>query len=369
MAGVRSKLAWLGLGLLVMGSGAMAQGYRAEIIETKVVCEEKGRYLGWPTICRTRENGLIIAFSGDRDQHVCPYGKTQIIRSDDQGATWSAPVTINNTPLDDRDPGMIETPEGALLLTWFTSVAFERKPEYARNLEKVTPEVRRECLGFFTRRSTDGGKTWDAPSRMAGSAPHGPSVLRGKRLIQVGCIYDGERSLPVETSIDDGRSWQVIGAVPIPKDESYANYAEPHVVELPDGKLFAMFRYQPKEKDQAFMRQSESTDGGRTWSITKATPVYGFPPHVLVMDNGWLVVVYGRRKEPFGEKACVSLDGGATWDAEHEITLCDGVNSDLGYPASVQLADGSILTAYYQDPGPDRDTCVWTTHWRVVPTP
>lgn len=348
-------------------AAVFAQGFRAEILETKIICEEPNRYIGWPTICRTRQGKLLVAFSGDRDQHVCPWGKSQIVTSDDEGKTWSAPVTVNNSPLDDRDTGLIETPKGTLVLTWFTSVAFDRVAAYARQSEKTTPALRRQWLGSWTRRSTDGGAAWEDPVRMAGSAPHGGIVLRDGRLMQVGKVNTGELGLVAETSIDDAQSWQVIGTVPIPPGEQYKHYHEPHLAELKDGTLVALFRYQPEDKEQHILRQSESADGGRTWSRTHPTGIWGYPPHLLVLADNRLLATYGRRKEPFGERACVSTDGGATWDTAHEITLCDAVNSDLGYPSSVQLGDGSILTVYYQDPGPENDTCLWSTHWRLLP--
>lgn len=352
--------------LAALPSLALAQGYRAEILETKIIFEQQDRYIGWPTICRTKAGKLLIAFSGDRDQHVCPWGKSQIVTSDDEGKTWSAPVTVNNTPLDDRDTGLIETPQGTLLITWFTSLAFERNDKYARHAEKVTPEIRREWIGHWTRRSTDGGATWLEPVRMASTAPHGSIVLRDDRLMQVGKVGGGEMALVAETSTDDGQSWQVIGSVPIPPEEDYRYYYEPHLAERGDGTLIALFRCQPPDKEQHFLRQSESTDGGRTWTRTHSTGIWGYPPHLLVLADGTMVVTYGRRKEPFSERACISTDGGMTWDTANEITLCDAVNSDLGYPSSVQLSDGSILTVYYQDRGDDKDTCLWSTHWRLM---
>ena len=94
----------------------------ADILSKQIICKEPGRYIGWPTIIRTRAGELIIAFSGDRDSHICPYGKTEMVRSSDEGKTWSDPVVIRNTPLDDRDAGLVETPDGTLVTSWFTSV-------------------------------------------------------------------------------------------------------------------------------------------------------------------------------------------------------------------------------------------------------
>ncbi len=126
-----------------------------------------------------------------------------------------------------------------------------------------------------------------------------------------------------------------------------------------------MVRAEPKDRSQTFLRQTESTDGGKTWTTTHKTPIYGYPPHLLQLKNGWLLVAYGVRREPFGEHACLSKDGGKTWDVEHEITLRTAPNSDLGYPSSVQLEDGSILTVYYQIDQAGEKTSLLSTHWKL----
>ena len=140
-------------------------------LETKIICKEPGRYIGWPTIAKTKSNELLVVFSGNRDAHVCPYGVTQMVRSTDNGKTWSEPETINNTPLDDRDAGILETIKGTLLVSWFTSLAFDtpnsykQHPEWVRHAEKLSTETKQQWLGNWTRRSTDGGKTWEGARR------------------------------------------------------------------------------------------------------------------------------------------------------------------------------------------------------------
>jgi hypothetical protein len=50
-----------------------------------------------------------------------------------------------------------------------------------------------------------------------------------------------------------------------------------------------------------------------------------------------------------GPTKYASHDGGETWDIANEIILRDdGPNHDLGYPASIELAPGELLTVYYQ---------------------
>jgi hypothetical protein len=342
-------------------------------IETKVICKQDGRYIGWPTIAKTQSGELVAVFSGDRDAHVCPYGVTQLIRSTDNGKTWNEPVIVNNTPLDDRDAGILQTRRGTLLVSWFTSLAFdtpqfyEAYPQWTRHAGKLGPETKERWLGNWTRRSEDYGATWADPVQQNVSAPHGPIELADGRLLYVGTgSKDDNKVIGIEESRDDGRSWQMIGTIPIPADESIDHYHEPHVAEV-DGKLVAMIRYEPMDRADCHLRQSESYDGGKTWTTAHKTPIWGYPPHLTVLDNGWLMVAYGVRRRPYSERACVSRDGGKTWDVENEIILSRAMNGDLGYPASVQLDDGSILTIYYQIDKPGELTCLMSTHWRLNP--
>ena len=158
-----------------------------------------------------------------------------------------------------------------------------------------------------------------------------------------------KKLLAAAVSTDDGKSWKISGYIPVPKHvkPGASQFHEPHVVEAADGTLITMIRHHGKP-GQYFLWQSESKDGGSTWTELHETPIWGYPPHLIRLKNNWLLVVYGRRKPPFGERACISRDNGKTWDIENEITLTDAPNSDLGYPASVQLDDGSIYTIYYQ---------------------
>jgi hypothetical protein len=67
---------------------------------------------------------------------------------------------------------------------------------------------------------------------------------------------------------------------------------------------------------------------------------------MLRLRDGRLAVTYGYRAEPYGIRARVSADAGQSWGAEI-ILRADGASWDLGYPRSVQRADGRIVTVYY----------------------
>lgn len=42
-----------------------------------------------------------------RLRHVCPFGKGIICYSYDEGKTWTKPAVVIDTPLDDRDCGIV----------------------------------------------------------------------------------------------------------------------------------------------------------------------------------------------------------------------------------------------------------------------
>ncbi len=367
--------------------GAPRVQERAEILWTKSLCKEPGRYIGWPTVCRAKNGDLIAVFSGDRDEHVCPFGKVQLVRSSDGGNTWSEPVNICNTIIDDRDGGITSLDDGTLVMAWFTSTAYRRsipdrsklKPGSPRfywwlHDEKLRPDEVEAQLGAFTRRSTDGGKTWEPAVRTQCSAPHGPIQLKDGRLLYVGKTGDADhcnvgkntgRIVALE-SRDRGRSWQEIGCIPIPsKINVMVDCHEPHAVETADGRIVAQIRCEHRGDGFYGNIQSESADGGRTWTTAKAMGLDGFPPHLIRLADGKLLTVYGRRWGNLGEFACLSDDGGRTWDVKNEIKIAGHWNDDLGYPTSVQLPDGNILTVYYQAEKKGEHTCLMGTLWRV----
>ena len=77
---------------------------------------------------------------------------------------------------------------------------------------------------------------------------------------------------------------------------------------------------------------------------------------------------YWDKKRPYMECAMISDDGGVTWDAANEIILAysrDKRDDAMGYPASCILANGDILTVYYQPCEPGMQPCLMATRWRA----
>ena len=227
-------------------------------------------------------------------------------------------------------------------------------------------------LGSFIRVSPD-GEYWGPTLRAPVNAPHGFIVLKdgswlylGKQwpTMQKGLQTAISEEVPISAarSTDEGKTWTMLGDVPNTIDVAN-DTCESHVVELDNGELLGSVRIHNPLRT-LFTR---STDGGRTWSTPEDPGFPGAPAHLLKHSSGAIVCVVGYRFEPFGERARVSYDGGHTW-SDDIILRDDAPNGDLGYPASVQLPDGAILTVYYQAESNGEKTCLMGTLWRIRQT-
>jgi len=245
-------------------------------------------------------------------------------------------------------------------------------------LDAVTPEILAQGLGSWIMLSDDRGATWGAPIRVPVSAPHGPILLHSGDLFYIGKSYMngwGEMevgAIMTARSRDGGRTWERQGAVPVYPGTDYANYHEPHVVELPSGRLIGMIRVEdhadhklePAGVVNFSIMQTASDDGGMTWTPARPLGFHGSPPHLIRHSSGVLVMTYGYRLAPFGQRVAFSHDDGVTWDHDW-IVRDDGPDSDLGYPSSVELDDGSLLTVCYQKVPGDRKCSLLWSRWRM----
>lgn len=346
----------------------------AEILSEVVLAQQPKRYIGWPTITRAANGDLLVAFSGDRDWHVCPWGKIYLIRSTDEGKTWSAPEVIADTPLDDRGVGLTTLPDGSIVVAFEVSLAFddpkvERYKPYRDYAASLTPDIRKKWQGAWMRVSKDHGKTWGQFLKCPTNTPHGPSSLSNGDLIYV--------RPGVFTSADQGQNWTQLASLirdPATWRSRYAFLSEQHAAEAADGRIVALSRYANKKgaPTDNRLRLIESADGGKTWTKPEPTAMVGYPAHILRLKNNWLLAVYGRRVTPLGERACLSKDGGKTWLTDQEIILSNAVkqdSGDMGYPSSAQLPDGSIWTVYYQveKSADGHYPCLMATHWKLKP--
>ncbi len=110
----------------------------------------------------------------------------------------------------------------------------------------------------------------------------------------------------------------------------------------------------------------QSSDNGSSWRhLNRPVPDAGSggnPPSMIKLQDGRICLTYGYRAAPFGIRARLSEDGGQTWGEVIHLRD-DGGCSDLGYPRTIQRADGVIVTAYYFNDYPDTERFIGATLW------
>ena len=348
------------------------------------------RYQAWPTVCRDGEGTIYVAASGHRLSHICPFGKDVLYVSRDEGNTWTPPVIINDTCLDDRDAGLTWLGGKKFLLTYFNHPPRAYAEHYREKILRYSdpslhemilgamkawesrPELEEQC-GSFTRLSTDGCMTWSRARRCPLTAPHGPIRLRSGALLFLGVPFHApglcDGNVYAMKSTDEGETWQTLGMVPNPawRTEKMGFY-EPYAAELSDGNLLGMIRVEEGNTRTMRTWRTFSADGGLTWTEPEEFGICGSPPHLLVHSSGAVVFTYARRTPPCGERARVSFDGGRTF-GEEIVLGAEAPDWDHGYPSSVELSDGRILTVYYQKYGADPYNSLLFTKWELPAKP
>ena len=341
-------------------------------------------YHGWPSVCRDKRGVLYAASSGMRLGHIDPSGKNCVYISYNEGKTWTPPIVVNDSYLDDRDTGIIAWGDGHMLMSWFNEYCGNdwddpmwdwlpgpHKPLYKGFSGSLDDVNVRALLGSYVKMSDDYGVTWSDPVKVPVTSPHGPVRLEDGTIVYMGKYMNPDYLAPnpisVYTSRDGGYTWEHTGDVPAGDDIVVENMHEPHMIELPNGRLLGAIRVHERKTQPDFtVYTTFSDDKGKTWSKPVCIGVDGAPPHLMVHSSGAVICSYSRRRSPEdrGERAAVSYDGGETWTEDYALKT-DFTYGDHGYPASVELSDGSILTVYYMGYPGDYNCSVLCTKWRL----
>ncbi len=299
----------------------------------------------FPVLIRLQSGEALAVLRGGAP-HVGVKGRLDLVISKD-GRTWSKPWVAIDEEQDDRNPAFGQLKDGTVLLAYCIASGYD-----ATGLKFVGARKDRGFDGVYLTRSTDKGKTWSKPLRdetiykfYAGQghvSPYGKIIQMpdGDVLMAVYFEFFDERGNQsyLFRSRDQGKSWG--NPVLLGK-----HYNETAIQRLPDGRLLAALR---SEKG-GHLAVSESKDQGRTWSLpVQVTKDQEHPADLIVLKDGRVLMTYGQRNAPRGVHAMISSDG-RTWDPARRMVLADDApNVDCGYPSSIELATGQILTIYYQ---------------------
>ncbi|MBI2195286.1 MAG: exo-alpha-sialidase [Planctomycetes bacterium] len=303
------------------------------------LCRDEGYF---PVLVSPADNQILAVVRAGAG-HVGITGRLDAVLSTDGGRTWGGPAVITDSEVDDRNPAVGIARDGSVVLAYHRQGSYDSDGKWAAHLGRVEMRV---------TRSRDGGRTWETPyplgfPLMARHSAYGHIVTLadGTLLLPLyGWAIDKNEPIPDQAfllrSRDHGRTWNDPSLIA-------AGYNETGLLLLPDGDLVAAIRSQDRDQLLAVCR---SADGGRTWTQPEAvTAGREHPADLTLLSNGWILVVFGVRHEPFGVQALISRDGGRSWDPRRLVVTDDLGPKDLGYPSTVRLGR-RLVTAYYSAP-------------------
>jgi hypothetical protein len=98
--------------------------------------------------------------------------------------------------------------------------------------------------------------------------------------------------------------------------------------------------------------------------MRKLTPLNVHPADLCLLPDGKVLLAVGNRVPPYGVVGMVSdAKGQFFWD-QRFVLVKDAVNGDCGYPSSIVMTDGSIMTVYYATKATEQPA--WGVHCGAV---
>ena len=301
----------------------------------------------FPVLAVTSEREVIAVLRSCAG-HVGIEGRLDVVRSEDGGDSWLDPIVVADSDRDDRNPALGIAKSGMIVLAYHAQGSYDADGKFAPSLKNVD---------MYVTRSHDGGITWEEPY-LLNFEPLRPHSAYGKILTlpdgtllmpiygQATGVLDCEADVQSQSgclsyllrSEDEGLTWDepsVVGA-----DLNEAAY-----LLLPNGELLGVLR--SNDSEQA-LYACRSTDAGYTWTEPqRITKPREHPADLLLLSNDYILLTFGHRHPPYGVQGMISRDGGHTWDEKRLLFCDDRPGSDCGYPSSVRLPNGRIITAYY----------------------
>ena len=213
---------------------------------------------------RALPNGeWVVAFLSGADQEPASGNPHALIRSADRGRTWSAPEIIHPHPGQENCAGELIVDEHRLL---FLSCVHDGAFGDWRCIEQE---------------SADGGRSWSEPRPFEALPERGMFMATyraswGEWLTPFEYFPSAERQEGADGRVglrpfngvlisgDRGRSWTRSGLT-----GPHFSWAENNVVELRDGRLAMLIRYD----HSGVIYRSDSEDRGRSWGPSAPTDI------------------------------------------------------------------------------------------------
>jgi lysophospholipase L1-like esterase len=349
--------------ILLAGVALAADPAQTPFFEQRTIAAAQGGSQNcWPCMARLSDGRLLVlwarAAKGSNDYAIVG------AFSGDSGRTWTAPRTfIDNEGVLDADPSLVVSgrrilvtttswPKGETKIrvsntfcvrsedggaTW--SAPYQIPMQHRYTCGKTHHGLRLKSGTLLM------GYSWDVPCE------------QGKALTDEGQM---DLRAGVMRSTDDGLTWTPAGDTHATYERAGGGGAvsgtdEPAIVELPDGSIYMLMR-----TGSAHLYEARSTDDGLTWKDVRPSPLRGSnAPAALsgFVDEGrfGILAVWDNALQRFPLCAAVSFDGGRTWSRPRDIGFPYPGGGQASYPACEQASDGTLIAVWQQDGPNGRD--------------
>lgn len=351
-------------------SALICKAQKSSSAEHSIVYKEEGRFGGWPANHGIWSWGdeIVVGF---RSAHfkVMPVGHARDperpqdeyqARSLDGGNTWTVEKPTDLVRPENGGRAPTECPGGIDFSAPGFALMFRASGD--------TPASR-----FYY--STDRCRSWKGPHNL-------PLFGQPRIMARTDYLVDSKNEMSafltaakrngkeghvfMARTNDGAKTWNFVSWIG-PEPDGFS--IMPSSIRLSKTRILTTLRR--KEGADHWIDSWVTDDNGASWRfLNRPVPStggsVGNPPSLLMLKDGRLALIYGYRSAPYGMRARLSSDRGASWGAEI-VLRNDGGCWDLGYPRSVQRPDGKVVTAYYYNDRPDRERYVAATVWDPGP--
>ena len=304
----------------------------------------------FPVIAVTDTDELLVVLRGGA-AHMGLGGRLDAVKSNDGGISWTAPVTIANSERDDRNPAFGFNADGIAVLGYHWQGSYDDEGVWA---PKQGPTDTRVV------RSPDVGESWHEDLKLNWLPLNGTSPFGKIRRDHEGTLY-----MPVyggSHPLGAGPDTPRVGPATCPtylirSNDGGDTWMDPLTVAvgLNEADLLILnendwlFAARSEDKAEQAIYTLRSSDRGHTWSEPlRITEGMEHPPDLTSLSNGAVLLTYGRRRPGFGVEGKVSPDGGRTWSDSTVVLASELPGTDIGYPSTARLSDGTLVTVYYR---------------------
>jgi hypothetical protein len=310
------------------------------VVRSHVLVENSG---GCPALARAA-NGDLLLVHGTVWETIPPGGVIKLLRSKDEGKTWSKPTVIARPKSDQWNlqpwSGLHRLPDGSLMMS-YAQIRLPRREGVSageRNPAKIwhigSPHT---VFEGYVIRSADHGKTWSKPVSVLPDRDGfwlGGQPVTAKDGSVLTPLYIGCRDFLARRdanllkcgfvrSKDSGATWGAFEAIA----EGPEGFNEVTMGVAKNGDIVAILRDGEAGPRRQF-RQTVSHDNGKTWDKPKLVNMFGKMPDMLALADGRLLLLVGSVDCMDGGLAFngppgtsfvqlfISADNGRTWNGD-----------------------------------------------------